>query len=313
MSIGNPPAIDHLDTELIRELETDAAQTYTDLATKLHVSRNTVRSRFERLQAIHVIRPVCYVPPEVLGYSFNVSFGINTQPGKLEDVANELASWLAVHTIVLCIGRFDITGGRALFRDRSDLLDFLNNGVGSIAGIRNIEIALQLQDVKLSTGILTNSPSPTCAPTDLDSTDLSLIRELQRDARQTITHLAKKLAATETTIMRRIQRLKDRRVINIIAATNPFTLGYDGVAAIWMKADLGKVTEVANAVASYPDVRYVGTYTGSYNIIAWVIFKKLSDLGHFLNDELGKIPGLRDIEPLTHLKIVKSSFRYLHQ
>ena len=78
MSTGNLSAIDQLDVELIRELEIDAAQTYTDLATKLHVSRNTVRSRFERLQAAHVIRPVCYVPPEVLGYSFNVSFGINT-------------------------------------------------------------------------------------------------------------------------------------------------------------------------------------------------------------------------------------------
>ncbi|MBM4462477.1 MAG: Lrp/AsnC family transcriptional regulator [Chloroflexi bacterium] len=313
MSTRNPPVIDHLDTELIRELETDAAQTYTDLATKLHVSRNTVRSRFERLQTAHVIRPVCYVPPEVLGYSFNVSFGINTQPGKLEDVANQLASWSAVHTIILCIGRFDITGGRALFRDRSDLLDFLNHGVGSIAGIRSIEIALQLHDVKLSTGVLANLPSPTCDPTDLDSTDLSLIRELQRDPRQTITHIAKKIRATETTVMRRMQRLKDKRVINIIAATNPFLLGYDGVAAIWMKADLGKVAEVANSVASYPDVRYVGTHTGSYNIIAWVIFKKLNDLGHFLNDDLGRIPGLRDIEPLTHLKIVKSSFRYLHE
>lgn len=303
-------SLDQLDLELTRELERDARQAHTDLAAKLGTSRHTVRNRLQRLFDVGVMRPICYVDPVTLGYKYDVSLGINARPGDLQDIAKALASWSSVPHVMLSVGRFNLNAA-VIFRDRDELLDFLTTTVGSIPGVERIETALKIQAIKTSAGVLTNTAFVPNLSVRLDNTDMSLIAELQRDATQKTSDLAKQLGISESTILRRIQKLKNRGAINITAATNPFALGYEGVAAIWMKADPDKVNMAAKAVAGHSDVRYVGIYTGACDIITWVIFKDLDGLRNFVNVELGQIPGLREIETMTHLKLTKFSYNYL--
>lgn len=310
MSPNTSPTLDQLDLALIGELEIDARQAHTKLAAKLGTSRHTVRSRLQRLFDTGVVSPICYVDPVTLGYKYDVSLGISARPGEVENVADALASLASVPHVMLSVGRFNLNAN-VMFRDRDDLLSFLTTGVGAIPGVERIETALKVKAVKTSAGVLTNAAFVPNLSVDLDAMDISLIRELQRNATQTTSELAKRLETSKSTILRRIQKLKNGGAINITAATNPFSLGYEGVAAIWIKANPTKVSEAANAVASYANVRYVGTYIGPLDIIAWVIFKDLSGLRYFVSEELGHIQGLRDVETMTHLKIVKLSYRYL--
>jgi Lrp/AsnC family transcriptional regulator for asnA, asnC and gidA len=106
-----------------------------------------------------------------------------------------------------------------------------------------------------------------------------------------------------------MQRLMDENIIRIGASTNPFALGYEGVATLGLKCDIGKVLEVAEAIATYKQVQYVGIYASPYDIVSWVVFRKLSDLGHFTKVELSRIPGLREVETIVNFKLVKMLFR----
>ena len=101
----------------------------------------------------------------------------------------------------------------------------------------------------------------------------------------------------------------DEHVIRIGINTHPFALGYEGVATIGLKCDPGKVMEVAEAVASYKQVQFVGICAGRYDIATWVVFRKLNDLRHFVTVELGNIPGVKDIDTILNFKLAKMSLK----
>jgi len=114
------------------------------------------------------------------------------------------------------------------------------------------------------------------------------------------------LGVYETTITRRIQRLLDEDVIRFRTSIHPFALGYEGTALVGLRCDPVKVKEVAEAVASHREVQYAGICAGRYDITAWVAFRKLSDLQHFINTELGSISGLRGTDTMIVYKLVKA-------
>jgi len=307
MSARHFPSLDPLDIRLMGELESDARQTYKDLAVKLGVSRPTITSRVRRLLDSGVVRIICWADPVALGYKFIVTLSIYAQPGRISDVANNLAAREQVLHIHLCTGRFNIFAW-AMFRDREDLSNFLLNELGSISGVLHVETMLTLQEVNISPRLLTDEKEPRHLENpakELDDLDLKLIKELQMNARQKARHLARKLGVYESTILRRIQRLVNENVIQIITVIHPSALGYEVIATICLKCNPDKIREIADKVASYRQVQYTGMCAGRYDLITWGVFRKLSDLRHFITVELGSIPGLKDTEAMINYKVVK--------
>jgi len=307
--------LDQLDIQLIRELESDARQTYKDIATKLNVDRTTVVSRVRRLMHGGVVRTICWADPLFLGYEFSILLLIDVRPGWDNDVAEKLAVCQRVIMVHLCTGTDYNIVAWALFRNADDLSFFLSKELKPIPGILHIETMLILQQIKVLPKLLTAENEP-CSSVNLennlemlDEKDLNLIKELQADARQKSTLLGQKLGVHQSTVCRRMQRLIDKHIIQIGASTNPFALGYEGVATIGLKCSPGKAMEVANAIALYNQVQYVGMCAGRYDVTAWVVFQKLRDLSCFINVELGKIPGLVDKETVIYYKTVKMSMQ----
>jgi len=308
---GNFPSLDQLDIRLIEELETDVRQTYKDLAAKLEVSIPTISRRIKRLIDGGVTSIICLADARSLGYKYSIILGICTQPGHEIDVANELAASSHVTIVYLCTGQFSLCAW-AHFRTARALSDFLSNEVKLIRGVLTVNTMLMLQEVKVTSRLLTGDIGPRIpeySEYGLDKLDLNLIRELQEDARQTNSQLARKLGVNHSTIFRRMQRLIDKNIILIGASTNPFALEYDGVATVGLKCDPGKIKAVAEAVATYKQVQYVGIYASPYDVVFWVAFRTLNDLGDFIREELGRIRGLKEVATTVNYKIVKMLFR----
>jgi DNA-binding Lrp family transcriptional regulator len=301
------PSLDSLDIRLMAELEADARQTYKDLAAKLGVSRPTITNRVKRLLESGVIRVICWTNPVALGYKFTLTLLIDAHPGQIGDVADKLKACPQILHIHLCTGRFNIVAW-ALFRDSEGLSEFILKDLGSISGIMHVETMFTLQEVKMSPRLLTDAKEPhppESLAKDLDELDLKLITELQTNVGQKARHLAQKLGVYESTILRRIQRLVNENIIRIITVIHPLAMGYEGIAIIGLKCNPDKVREIANSVASCKEVQYAGICAGRYDVITWVVFKKLSDLRHFITVELGNIPGLRETDTAFNYKIVK--------
>jgi DNA-binding Lrp family transcriptional regulator len=71
----------------------------------------------------------------------------------------------------------------------------------------------------------------------------------------------------------------------------------------------GKAREVAKTVVTFKQVQYVGIYASLYDIVFWVAFRTLNDLEDFTKGELGRIPGLKEIDTIVNFKLVKMNFR----
>ncbi len=304
--------LDPLDIKIIGELGSDARQSYSDLAVKLGVSRPTITGRINRLLESGVFQDVCWADQAALGYKFILTLSIYTHPGKSNEVAAKLAACDQIFNVHLCTGRFNIVAW-AMFRDSESMSNFLSNELGSISEVSNVDTMLVLQQVKLFSWLLTDEKeqhNQENGAKKLDDLDLKLIEELQKDTRQKPDQLGQKLGVNRTTIVRRIQRLSAEHVIRTRTVVHPLAMGYEGIAIMGLECNPDKVREIADAVASYKNVQYVGICAGQYDIMTWVVFRKLSDLQHFITVELGSIPGLRDIDTMVVYKLVKTLGRF---
>lgn len=298
---------------MIAELESDPRQPHTEIAAKLGLSRDTVRTRIQRLLDTRAVRVVGVADPQSVGYSTAVIMGINARYDSLLEIADNLASMRQVQHLILCMGRYDIIAF-GLFRKRRDFLDFLVGNIGKLPGVLNIESMLLLKHTKIFGPLLTDGSDSTSQrppAIDFDQLDIALMKELQADAMQNSRRLAGKLGTSQSTVLRKIQALQSNGIMRIAALINPLVLGYEGVASIGMRFDPSKVNEGAEAVGAYRNVQTVAVCAGRYDIVAWVMFRELGELSNFITVELGKIPGLQHAETVTSLKIVKASNIYL--
>ncbi len=294
------------------ELESDASQTYNELASKYGISRLTVASRLRRLFKKDVIKIFCWADPLALGFNISAGLGICTQPGRVNEAADKLAACTQISHVLLVTGRFDIVAW-CQFREREELSEFILNELGNIPGIQRVDTQLVLRQVKAYPMLLADNkkfPLFNSVTQTLDELDLKIIYELQKDSKQKPLQLAQKFGVSDTTILRRTKRLVDEKIIRMITYIHPFALGYEGVATIALKCDADKTREVTETISAYKNVQYVSTYTGQYDISIWVVFRNLNDLGNFIEVELRSIPGLRESETMIVHKMVKTSNPY---
>lgn len=311
----NPSAVvDETDLRLIAELETSPKQTHAAIASKLGLSRATVQSRLQRLYRSGVIRTVAVADPIAIGNKTCVLIGIKSLPGQMVTVAERLSRSAQVQHLMLCLGRFDILAF-TMFKNRPDFLEFLVNVVGTIQGVDHVESMLTLRHVKLMGPLLASSNGfylEQSNETHLDDLDFALLRELETDATQNTRDLARKAGTSQSTALRKTQKLQEDGVIRIMTLVDPLSLGYEGVASIGIRCNAVSVNGAANRLAAYRNVQTVAICTGRYDIVTWVFFRELRDLSDFVTRDLSQIPGLQSTETMTNLKIVKTSHKSLN-
>ena len=147
------------------------------------------------------------------------------------------------------------------------------------------------------------------APGALDSLDRKIIILLQRDGRRAYGAIAEEIGLSEAAVRRRVQRLRDSGVMQIVAITDPLQLGYGREALIGIRVQ-GDVRLVADKVAAIDEANYVVMTAGSFDIIAEVIAEDDNDLVHLLNDSIRSIPGVTEVETFLYLKLAKQTYEW---
>jgi Lrp/AsnC family transcriptional regulator for asnA, asnC and gidA len=141
------PGIDALDLMIIRELQSDPQQPQADIAKKLGAGATTVRRRLKRLLDEHIIRIVAIADPHALGYNIRAMIGIKVCPGRIDAVADKLASYVNVHYALMTTGPYDLVAW-AVFRDTDELSGFTRHELGGIEGLASYESMLTLKVAK---------------------------------------------------------------------------------------------------------------------------------------------------------------------
>ena len=143
----------------------------------------------------------------------------------------------------------------------------------------------------------------------LDLIDRQIIGLLQHDGRQSYGAIAAEVGLSETAVRRRVQRLRDTGVMQIVAITDPLQLGYGREALVGIRVH-GDVRTVADQVAAIDEANYVVMTAGSFDIIAEVIAVDDDALVHLLNDSIRSIPGVTEVETFLYLKLSKQTYAW---
>lgn len=152
------------------------------------------------------------------------------------------------------------------------------------------------------------SPGPSGAGL-LDAANRAIIEALQRDGRRPYGAIADEVGLSEAAVRRRVQRLRESGVIQIVAVTDPLQLGFTRQAMVGIRVE-GDVQAVAAKVTALTEVDYVVMCAGSFDLLAEVVCEDDERLLRLLNDAIRSIPGVRTTETFVYLKLAKQTYTW---
>lgn len=315
--------LDRLDHRILQEMERDGRQSVSDLARKLGTSRAYASRRWQRLLDRKITRIAAFTNPFVLGYRVFAIMGIRVLPSAIHTVADRLGTMPNVHLVITAAGRNDILIW-TMFQTQAELSHFLGRGIGAVPDITSVEtmIVLEIRKISFSSpGPFTEASGAETSPPpvspllqgipEIDQTDLMILREMERDGRQSVSDLAKTIGASRAYTASRLQRLLERQCTRIMAFTNPLYLGYRMFAMLGIKAAPGQIDVASERLSALPEVQTVVRVTGRYDLIVSTMFRTPPDLSNFLVQEIGSIPGIVSLETNIGLGLRKISLHYL--
>lgn len=144
---------------------------------------------------------------------------------------------------------------------------------------------------------------------ELDDADRAIIRVLQADGRTPYSKLGPEVGLSQAAVRQRVQRLIDRGVMQVVAVTDPATLGLGLQAMIGVRIE-GDVRAAADAVAEIDDVEYVVITAGRYDLLVEVVAADAGQLLDLVDGHIRKVPGVAGTEVLTYLKLVKQTYAW---
>jgi Lrp/AsnC family transcriptional regulator for asnA, asnC and gidA len=143
----------------------------------------------------------------------------------------------------------------------------------------------------------------------LDQANRAIIEALQRDGRQPYGAIAQAVGLSEAAVRRRVQRLREAGVMQIVAVTDPLQLGFTRQAMIGLTVE-GDVRVVADKLSALPEVDYVVMCAGSFDLLAEVVCEDDERLLAVLNDSVRSISGVRATETFLYLKLAKQTYTW---
>ncbi len=150
----------------------------------------------------------------------------------------------------------------------------------------------------------------TAGPSNLlDEANRAIIEALQRDGRRPYGAIAEEVGLSEAAVRRRVQRLREAGVMQIVAVTDPLQLGFHRQALVGVRVE-GDVRQVAAKLADLDDVDYVVICAGSFDLLVEVVCEDDDHLLRLLNDSIRSIPGVRATESFVYLKLGKQTYTW---
>lgn len=141
---------------------------------------------------------------------------------------------------------------------------------------------------------------------ELDDTDKAIIRELQVDGRAAYSRLAPLVGLSEAAVRQRVNRLQDRGVIQIVAVTDPVSLGYPFQAMLGIKISTA-VDATAEKISQIDSVDYTVVTTGRFDVLAEVVCRDREHLLE-LSDQIRDTGSVSDVEIMTYLRMVQQNY-----
>ena len=139
----------------------------------------------------------------------------------------------------------------------------------------------------------------------VDDIDSQIIKILNLNGRTPNTEIANKLKLSETAIRKRIKKLLDDEVIQIVAVVNQEKMGYVFRGNICIKTDIKKIDNVKNELNKIDRIWYIALLTGAFDFDIEFSAKSQEEL-RMLIDRINKIEGVIKTDVSIRLQLLRN-------
>jgi Lrp/AsnC family transcriptional regulator for asnA, asnC and gidA len=143
----------------------------------------------------------------------------------------------------------------------------------------------------------------------LDDTNKLIIEHLQRDGRMSYATLAKTIGLSEAAVRQRVQRLLDNGLMQIVAVTDPLTLGFARQAMVGLRVN-GDLRTIADRIAEIAEVDYVVICAGRYDLLVELVCTDDEHLLDILNEKVRTIEGVSAADTFMYLRLAKQTYAW---
>lgn len=143
-----------------------------------------------------------------------------------------------------------------------------------------------------------------------DATDQGILSFLSENARISNREIAERLGVAEGTVRARIKRLVDEKAIRFTALTGEFEIEHPTLCYVGLRVDLNRLTDVSRALAELPEVRFVATTLGRFDVFSIVVVGSIEDLALLVSEKFMSIDGVRRSYTSIVTKTLKYDYRW---
>jgi Lrp/AsnC family transcriptional regulator for asnA, asnC and gidA len=142
----------------------------------------------------------------------------------------------------------------------------------------------------------------------LDHLSKQIIEQLQQDGRRSYAAIGKAVGLSEAAVRQRVQRLVEVGAMQIVAVTDPMTLGFPRQTMIGIRCG-GDLERVAGHLAELDEIDYVVITAGSFDLLIEVVCENDDQLLEILG-RVRSIPSVSSTETFVYLKLCKQTYSW---
>jgi Lrp/AsnC family transcriptional regulator, leucine-responsive regulatory protein len=143
----------------------------------------------------------------------------------------------------------------------------------------------------------------------LDATDYRLLELLQHDAQSPVAQLADKVSMSAPACYKRIQRLRDQRLIQKeIAVVAPITMGWPISMLVLITLEREKrhsLQDFVSHIAAIPQIIEAWYVTGDYDVVLRVVASSMEEFETMTRESLYSRKDVRVFKTLVTMRTMK--------
>jgi len=143
---------------------------------------------------------------------------------------------------------------------------------------------------------------------DLDDKDLQIIAALQINGRTSYAELAEGIDLSQAAIRLRVNRLLESGIVEIVAITDPLSIGFTVVAMVGLTVD-GDIEALSDEIGGREYAVYVVLTSGRFDMLVEVLCADNDHLVEVLSD-LRALDGVSSVEAHTYLRLTKQTYAW---
>ena len=146
---------------------------------------------------------------------------------------------------------------------------------------------------------------------DLDAFEIKILRELQRDASQTVAEIGDKVGLSTSPCWRRIDRLERAGVIRRrVAVVDRRKVGFNAQVFAQIRLNAhgrANLDEFSEAIRAFPEVLDAYLVMGTMDFMLRVVTRDIDAYERFFFDKLSRLHGIQEITSTVAFSEIKST------